>query len=129
MATHTGSEGTVYVGSDPVAEIRSFSLESTSEVIEDTSMGDTDRTFKAGLKSFTGSLEVFWDETDAAQIALDVGASVTLKVYPEGNTTGDKFYEGTVLVTGLTVTSPFDGMVEAAISVQGTGALTLSTVA
>jgi predicted secreted protein len=129
MATHTGSEGTILVGTDPIAEIRSFSLESTSEVIEDSSMGDTDRTFKAGLKSFTGSVEVFWDETDAAQIALEVGASVTLKVYPEGNTAGDKYYEGTVIVTGLTVTSSFDGMVEAAISVQGTGALTLSTVA
>lgn len=127
MATHTGSEGTVHVGTDAIAEIRSFSLEATSEVIEDTSMGDTDRTFKAGLKSFTGSVEVFWDETDTAQIALDVGAEVTLKVYPEGATTGDKYYSGSAIVTGRTVTSSFDGMVEAAITVQGNGALTLAT--
>jgi hypothetical protein len=127
MATHTGSEGTVHVGTDAIAEIRSFSLEATSEVIEDTSMGDTDRSFKAGLKSFTGSVEVFWDETDTAQIALDVGAEVTLKVYPEGATTGDKYYSGSAIVTGRTVTSSFDGMVEAAITVQGNGALTLAT--
>lgn len=127
MATHTGSEGTVHVGTDAIAEIRSFSLEATSEVIEDTSMGDTDRSFKAGLKSFTGSVEVFWDEADTAQIALDVGAEVTLKVYPEGAQTGDKYYSGSAIVTGRTVTSSFDGMVEAAITVQGNGALTLST--
>jgi hypothetical protein len=127
MATHTGSEGTVHVGTDAIAEIRSFSLEATSEVIEDTSMGDTDRSFKAGLKSFTGSVEVFWDETDTAQIALDVGDEVTLKVYPEGATTGDKYYSGSAIVTGRTVTSSFDGMVEAAITVQGNGALTLAT--
>ena len=127
MATHTGSEGTVHVGTDAIAEIRSFSLEATSEVIEDTSMGDTDRSFKAGLKSFTGSVEVFWDETDTAQIALDVGAEVTLKVYPEGATTGDKYYSGSAIVTGRTVTSSFDGMVEAAVTVQGNGALTLAT--
>ena len=127
MATHTGSEGTVHVGTDAIAEIRSFSLEATSDVIEDTSMGDTDRSFKAGLKSFTGSVEVFWDETDTAQIALDVGAEVTLKVYPEGATTGDKYYSGSAIVTGRTVTSSFDGMVEAAITVQGNGALTLAT--
>lgn len=127
MATHTGSEGTVHVGTDAIAEIRSFSLEATSEVIEDTSMGDTDRTFKAGLKSFTGSVEVFWDETDTAQIALDVGAEVTLKVYPEGADVGDKYYSGSAIVTGRTITSSFDGMVEAAISVQGNGALTLAT--
>ena len=98
MATHTGSEGTVHVGTDAIAEIRSFSLEATSEVIEDT-----------------------------AQIALDVGAEVTLKVYPEGATTGDKYYSGSAIVTGRTVTSSFDGMVEAAITVQGNGALTLAT--
>jgi predicted secreted protein len=36
---------------------------------------------------------------------------------------------GTVLITGRTISASFDGMVEASISFQGTGALTESTVA
>ena len=40
MATHAGSEGTVKVGSDAIAEIRSFSIEETADTLEDTSMGD-----------------------------------------------------------------------------------------
>jgi len=129
MATHTGSEGTLKVGSNAVAEIRSYTINETGETIEDTSMGDTSRTFKAGLKTFTASVEVFWDETDTTgQGALDVGSEVTLNVYPEGDASGDTYYSGTSIVTGKTVTGSFDGMVEASFELQGTGALTETTV-
>jgi predicted secreted protein len=127
MATHTGSEGTIKVGSDTVGEIRSYSISQTADTIEDTTMGDSSRTYKTGLKSFSGSVDVFWDETDAGQTALSVGSSVTFNVYPEGATTGDKYFTGTALVTGLTVNGSSDGMVEASLTLQGTGALSLST--
>jgi len=130
MATHTGSEGTIEIGSDTLGEIRSYTLESTGEVIEDTTLGDTARTYKAGLTTFTGSLEVFFDEDDTAQGNLDAGSSVTLNIYPEGSdTSGDTYYTGTAIVTGRTITASFDGMVEMSITVQGSGALTESTVA
>lgn len=127
MATHTGSEGTIKVGSDTVGEIRSYSISETADTIEDTSMGDASRTYKTGLKSFTASVDVFWDEADTGQTALTVGSSVTLNVYPEGATTGDKYFTGSAIVTGLTVNGSFDGMVEASLTLQGTGALSLST--
>jgi len=129
MATHAGSEGTVKVGSDAIAEIRSFSLEETADTLEDTTMGDTARTYKSSLTTFTGSVDVFWDETDTTgQGALTIGASVTLNVYPEGDTAGDTYYSGSAIVTGVTRSSSFDGLVEASITVQGSGALTASTV-
>ena len=53
MATHTGSEGTVKVGANAIAEIRSFSLEETADTLEDTTMGDTARTYKSSLTTFT----------------------------------------------------------------------------
>ena len=58
MATHTGSEGTVKVGANAIAEIRSYSLEETADTAEDTSMGDSYRTFKTTLKAWTGSVDV-----------------------------------------------------------------------
>ncbi len=129
MATHAGSEGTVKVGSNAIAEIRSFSLEETADTLEDTTMGDTARTYKSSLTTFTGSVDVFWDETDTTgQGALTIGASVTLNVYPEGDASGDTYYTGTALVTGVTRSSSFDGLVEASITVQGSGALTATTV-
>jgi hypothetical protein len=129
MATHTGSEGTVKVGSDAIAEIRSYSLEETADTLEDTSMGDSARTYKSSLKTITGTVDVFWDETDTAgQGALTNGAAITLAVYPEGDASGDTYYSGSAIVTGVTRTASFDGMVEASISVQGTGDLTATTV-
>jgi hypothetical protein len=128
MATHTGSEGTIKIGANTLGELRSFSLETTAETIEDTSMGDASRTYKVGLKTFTGTASVFFDETDTAQPSLVAGAEITLNVYPEGASSGDTYYTGSAIVTGRTINSSFDGMVEAEISFQGTGALTESTV-
>lgn len=127
MATHTGSEGTLKVGTDTIGEIRSFSISESADTLEDTTMGDASRTYKASLKTFTASVDVFWDEADAGQTAMAVGSTVTFSAYPEGATTGDKYYTGSAIVTGLTVNSSFDGMVEASITLQGTGALSLST--
>jgi predicted secreted protein len=129
MATHKGSEGTVKVGSNAVAEIRSYSIEESADTLEDTSMGDSARTYKPSLTNFSGSLDVFWDETDASgQGALSIGSEVTLNFYPEGDTSGDTYYSGSAIVTGVSRTASFDGLVEASISVQGNGALTESTV-
>ena len=129
MATHKGSEGTVKVGSNAVAEIRSYSIEESADTLEDTSMGDAARTYKPSLTSFSGSLDVFWDETDASgQGALTIGSEVTLNVYPEGDTAGDTYYTGSAIVTGVSRSASFDGLVEASISVQGNGALTPTEV-
>ena len=128
MAVHKGSEGLIKIGSDTVAEVRSYSLEESADVLEDTSLGDTTRTYLTSLTTFTGSLEVFWDELDTAQNALSIGASVTLNVYPEGADSGDTYYSGSAIVTGITRSASFDGLVEASISVQGSGALTSTTV-
>lgn len=129
MATHTGSEGTVKVGSDAIAEIRSFSIEESADTLEDTTMGDTARTYKPSLTTFTGSVDVLWDETDTSgQGALTIGAEVTLNLYPEGDAAGDTYLTGSAIVTGRSVNSSFDGLVEMSISVQGNGALTQTTV-
>jgi len=130
MATHAGSEGTVKVGSNAIAEIRSYSIEESADTLEDTTMGDTARTYKPSLTNYTGSIDVLWDETDSSgQGALTIGAEVTLNLYPEGDTSGDTYYTGSAIVTGRTINGTYDGLVEMSISVQGNGALTESTVA
>jgi predicted secreted protein len=129
MATHKGSEGTIKVDTNTVAEIRSYSIEESADTLEITSMGDTAREYVSSLTSFSGSIDVFWDETDVnGQGALTIGSQVTLNVYPEGADSGDTYYTGSAIVTGVSRSASFDGLVEASISVQGTGALTSTTV-
>jgi predicted secreted protein len=127
MATHTGSEGTIKVATTTVGELRSYSLEQTADTIEDTSMGDTSRTYKSALKGWSGSASLFFDEADAGQLLLVLGTSIALKVYPEGASSGDKYYYGDAIITGSNVSASFDGMVEAEVTFTGTGAITLGT--
>lgn len=129
MATHKGSEGTVKISSNAIAEVRTWSINQTADTIEDTTMGDTARTYQSSLTSWDGSVDVYWDETDTTgQGACTIGSSITLNVYPEGATTGDTYFSGTAIVTGISNTASFDGMVEASITFRGTGALSVSTV-
>lgn len=128
MATHLGKEGTVQVGSNAIAEIRGFSIDETIDTVEDTSMGDSSKSYLASIKDFSGSVDVLYDETDTnGQTALSVGSSVTLNFAPEGTDSGDVKLTGTAIVTGKSVTSSFDGLVESTITVQGTGGLTTTT--
>jgi len=128
-ANHKGSEGTVHVATTAIAELRSWELTHTMEPIDDTVLADTNRTHQAGLNSWSGSASAFWDETDTTgQEALTIGASVTLKFYPEGATSADQYYTGTASVTGITRRANIQGMVEVDFTFQGNGALTEATV-
>jgi len=129
MATHTGVAGVVKVGTNTVAEVRSFTLDTTAELLEDTALTDTSKSFQVGKKGATASVECFWDETDTnGQIAIAEGSSVALNLYPEGATSGDYYYSGTYLITANSVSVPTDGMIEATFSATLTGALTRGTV-
>lgn len=128
MATLVGKDGVVKIGSNTIGAIRTYSLEQTMDVIEDSTIGDTDRTYTSGLKTFSGSMDVYFDDTDTGQLDVQVGDTGTINVQVEGDTTGDHQLSGSIIVTGRTITASFDGMVEASISFQGTGALTEGTV-
>lgn len=130
MANHKGSEGVVKVGANTVAEVRDWSLSETADTIEDTTMGDSARTRKAGLTSASGSITAYWDETDTTgQGAMTVGAEVTLNLYPEGATSGDTYATLSAIITEAGVSASFDGMVEATFSFEANGAVTWGTVA
>ena len=129
MATHTGSSGLIKVGTNTVAEVRSFTLDTTAELLEDTALTDTSKTFQVGKKGATVSVECFWDETDTnGQIALAEGSSVAMDLFPEGADSSDYYFSGTWLVTATSVSVPTDGIIEATFSATLNGALSRSTV-
>jgi len=125
---HVGKDGVLKIDDVAVAQLRSFSVEETGDTVEDTTMTSTFRTYKPTLTSFTGSADVYWDETDSGQNGIVINDEPSIKFFPEGADAGDTYYSGTCIVTGISVSSSFDGMVEASITLQGSGALTTSTV-
>ena len=127
MRVHHGKEGEVVVGGSAVGELTSFTLETTGDVVESTQMSDGAKSFIAGRTSFSGTLEMHFDETDSGQTSLTAGASVTFKLLPEGSSSGDRKFEGAGIVTGMSVSQPLDGIVSRTVTFQGTDALTIGT--
>ena len=128
MATHHGKEGVVKTGSDITAEVTGFSLETTADVVEDTSLTDTAKTYLAGRTAFSGTIDMHYDETDTSQSAMDAGTSLTFTLLPEGNTSGDESFSGSGIVTSMSVSVSFYGVTKKSVAFQGTGALTVGTV-
>ena len=127
MATFSGSAGVVKAGGNAIGEIRSFTVDQTSDTVEDTAMGDATRSFKATLKSFTASVDALFDDTNAVQESMVVGAELAFLFQPEGSSTGKYQLSGDGIITGISQSQSFDGLVERSFTVQGTGALTIGT--
>ena len=128
MANHLGREGLVKISSTTIGELRNYSLSHSSDVVEDSVIGDTYRTRLATMKTFSVSGDLYWDETDAGQLLITIGSSVVLNLYPEGATAGDVYYTGSAIVTKFDISASFDGIVEGAISFEGNGVLTVTSV-
>jgi hypothetical protein len=128
MATHHGKEGVVTVGGTEMGEITSFTLETTGDVVEDTALTDATKSFVTGRTSFSGTIEMHFDETDAQQETLTAGASISFVLLPEGNASGDASYTGTGIITGMSINNAMDAIVSRTVTFQGTGALTVGTV-
>ena len=118
MANHTATVGLVKIGSTTIGELRSYSLSESVGTIEDTTLGDAAKTYKAGQTTFSGSCEMFWDEADAGQNAVTIGAAVVLNLYPEADASGATYATGSVIVTEVGVAGAIEGMVEQSFSLR-----------
>ena len=128
MATHHGKEGVVTAGGTGIGELTGFTLETTGDVVEDTALTDATKSFVAGRTSFSGTLEMHYDETDSPQQTLTAGSSISFILLPEGNSSGDESFTGTGIITGMSVNNAMDEIISRSVTFQGTGTLTRGTV-
>ena len=130
MTWYTGSDGTVSVGGNAVAEISSFEVNARSAIIENRSMGQAWRDVKPGLREWSGSLTCARDETNTTgQGALLEGAEVALVLVPRGSgTTGAQTFSGSAVIEDLTQRQTEGGRIEIEFRFVGNGILTRGTV-
>ena len=128
MATHHGKEGVVTVGGTAIDNVTGFTIDTTHDTVEDTQLSDTSKTYLVGRGSFTGSIDMNYNEESTEQGLLVSGASLSFVFLPEGNTAGDESLTGTGIVTGMSIGLTLDGVTTRTVSIQGTGALTVGTV-
>ena len=127
MATHFGKEGVVTAGGTGIGELTGYTLETTADVVEDTQLSDATKSFLAGRTSFSGTLEMSYDETDSPQQTLTAGTTIAFILAPEGNSSGDETFTGSGIVTGMSVNVTLDGITTRSVTFQGTGTLTRGT--
>lgn len=147
--TPTVAGGTAGLANNPpgsntgtvVAEVRSYSIDITSDTIETTTMTKDVRTYVKGMASWSGSADVYWDSAHWSIAGFNPAASTStvgsspfvLAIYPEGITDGtpvnaaDKVMYGNIIITGYSVSSSMDGLIEATISFQGSGPFTYAS--
>lgn len=135
MANYQGNNGTVKIksGSDAltaVADVRSWSMTMTREVVENTAMGDSNRKYLMGLQVFSGTMEIVYTDSENAivETALnpDEDDTVQVEFYADANNTTTAKFTGDVIVTSFSVTNTYDGLMTATVEFQGTGAPTLT---
>lgn len=133
--TYEGSAGQVKIGESgsetAVASVRSWNLDITREVVEDTAMGDGNRTYKKGLQDYSGSMDIVYDSSEAAAVKTgltpDTDNAINIELYSDASDDSSKF-AGSIIVTSYSVTASYDGLTEASVSFQGTGALTTTSI-
>lgn len=150
MAIYSGKDGEIkFVNPNgtaaTIANLRNFTIESTQDAVETTTMGSNGfREYLPGLSTFTMSGDIFYDDANAVHTDLLEAASVDVitdasaatytnanfEVYPTGDSsvTGSQKLSGVGVITNFTITSSVDGMVEASFSLQGSGTLTVAAV-
>ena len=134
-SSYTGESGAIKFSDNSsavqlVAAVRNFTVDQETQAIESTVMGSTGRTYLGGLTQFSGSADLYLIDDDMGQDSLFAAIgnnAAAIELYPSGTSTGVKL-SGNVIITGHSITSNHDGMVEASITFQGSGALTKADV-
>jgi predicted secreted protein len=138
MAILTGNNGVLKLDASvggavaTIAAVRNFSIELTSDTIENTTMGVDVRTYVKGMSTWSGSADIYYDPASSTgHLAVHAVLNPTSGTVGQGSLTFEGYladtagkFAGEVIITGFTVNSSMDGMVEASISFQGTGACT-----
>jgi predicted secreted protein len=140
MAILTGNEGVLKLDATvggavaSIAAVRNFSIEMTSDTIETSAMGTDQRTYLKGMSSWSGSADIYYDPVaTTGHLAVHTVLNPKSGTVGQGTLTFEGFlattaakFSGEVIITGFTVNATMDGMVEASISFQGSGACTFT---
>ncbi len=134
MSIRMGYGGKAVIGSSGVLnEVISWQLQEKAKTVETTSMQNAatapvPETFEPATIGYTGTITMNYDPTDSdGQETLVAGLKVAVKLYPEGDTTGFKYWSGNVVVDAVTSDGNVAAKIGKSFTFTGTGALTRTT--
>jgi hypothetical protein len=119
---YTGKDGRLLIDGTEQIKVSNWTLTGSLEVLETTTLGDSQRSYTPGVQEFNGSASLLYynDGTDRND-----AATMTLRLV-EGNTNHD--VQLTAYITSVSFGASVGEVSRADISFQGTGALTTVTI-
>jgi hypothetical protein len=117
VARHASSRGRVYIditgagSAAPVPGVAKWTLKANTDKTEVTAMGDTNKSYVAGLPDASGDMSGFWDDTSQqTYTAATDGIARKSYWYPD-TSTATTYWFGTAL-WDFSVTADVGGAVE-----------------
>jgi len=106
---YSGRDGELYIGSSSTkaAKIQSWSFSSSMAVLETTSMGDTDRTLKSGVRSYSGSCRLFYyvSDTTSSSSSSNINGLIDAAIKAGGSAGDGENTESSEVVLKLRLTT------------------------
>ncbi len=125
MAIKHGWDGALYIGTDELLPMNSWTINFTADALEKTCFGEDDRTYDPGLRSAVVDFSGYYTDTCTAAAALTDNFKSTATntamtvVCLTVRTTGAKAgWTGTGPMTALTIGGAVDGLVPFSGSIQ-----------
>ena len=134
MATITGYNGSLRDSAgNLIGELSSFDLTITQNSETHSSFNDAWTDTTATNKGWTVDAAGQYDPDDTYQNALvdeviSGDSTYSIEVRPEGNTTGDTNFTGSITLSDIGIQANSDGVIGFSFSGTGTGALAKGTV-
>lgn len=128
-----GNKGVLSIETVGLANITSYTLDTTQDTAETSAMGSTRRTYIKTMHGFSGSADFILDEGASttqfeaiADLDFDTATNetATISLQPEGGS--GHSMTGEVILTGFSITGSFDGAVTGSCTFQGTGELVMT---
>jgi hypothetical protein len=146
MPFYAGKDGKLFIdgSASPAAKVVSWSFSSTANVLDTTTLSDTDRTLIYGTRSMSGSCRLYYyNSTDGGSGQNDCGSllskvikngtaagdgenaapeSVTLRLFVDDGSTTGKFLDLPSLITNVSMSMTTGEILAADISFEVNGA-------
>lgn len=92
MAFYSGTDGVVIIDGVKAAKVRNWTVTSNLGLLDTTSLGDTDATARAGIRTTTGSCQLFYYSDDPRGSTANSAAVLMrklIKAHQDGTRPGE----------------------------------------
>ena len=129
MTVLTGADGQLLSGSQAFAKCRDWSITVNRDALEDTCLGDFDRTYVEGLRGTTGSATLLYDPSNSVannflnSILVDTGTpqELTFKLNRRGLGNGGGAFTCTGFLTSVSPSISVGDVQAVSVSFQVSG--------